>query len=159
MKIPAFLFPLLNPIVTLLLNSPLHGLMSGSVLVLYYTGRRSGQARSTPVRYFEEGGQIVLITEKSSGWWPNFLDGAAAAVQLRGQRVAVQAVAFKPPATQVAEHVDRMLDTHPADAVYMGINKRPTAEQTADESIWDPASLADAYQRLVAVELTRSDRS
>ena len=156
MKIPEFLFPLLNPIVTLLLNSPLHGLMSGSVLVLYYTGRRSGQARSTPVRYFEQGNQLVLITEKSSGWWPNFIDSADAEVQLRGQRVAVKATAFKPPAGQVAKHVDHMLEAHPADAVYMGIEKKPAAAQVAGESVWDPASLANAYQRLVAVELQRT---
>ena len=153
MKIPEFLFPLLNPIVTALLSSPLHGLMSGSVLVLHYVGRRSGKARSTPVRYFEAEGRLVLITAINSGWWPNFLGGADAKVQLRGQRVPVRATAFKPPANEVQQHVDQMLAEHPADAAYMDIKRDSMASSEARQPVWDQASLKDAYQRLVAVEL------
>ena len=34
MKLPEFLFVIINPIMRLLLNSPLHGILSGSIMVI-----------------------------------------------------------------------------------------------------------------------------
>ncbi|MEM6708110.1 MAG: nitroreductase/quinone reductase family protein [Pseudomonadota bacterium] len=153
MKVPEFLFPIVNPIMTLLLNSPLHGVMSGSILVLYFTGRRSGKAYSTPVRYFDDGESLVLVTGTDTGWWPNLVGGVDASIQLRGSRRSVRAQAFKPPAPEVAARVIQMLDAHPADAVYMDVEKDSAASRAAGKPVWDKASLDAATQKLVAVEL------
>lgn len=155
MKIPAFLFPVLNPIMSLLLNSPLHFVLSGSILVIYFKGRRSGRSLSTPARYFiAADGTIVLVTETQTKWWPNFIDGAGAQVQLQGKRVAVHANSYAPPAAQVEERVVQMLDAHPADAAYMSVTKDTQASRTAGRPVWEQASLTTALANLVAVELT-----
>ena len=43
MKIPMWMFPILNPIVAMLLRSPLHAMMSGDVMLLIVTGRKSAK--------------------------------------------------------------------------------------------------------------------
>jgi len=119
MRIPEAFFPLINRIVRLLLNSPLHGLMSGSVMVVYYTGRRTGKRRWTPVRYLrEEDGGVVCLTGRETGWWPNFLERHDVALQLAGRRVAARAHA-RPDATEHKTSVLReTLERFPADAPY-----------------------------------------
>ena len=92
MRIPEPFFPVLNRVMRLLLNSPLHGLMSGSVMVVYFTGRKTGRQRSTPVRYLHEGDtRVVCLTGRETGWWPNFLEPRDVELQLAGQRVAARA--------------------------------------------------------------------
>ena len=73
----------MNAVPGLLLRSPLHGLMSGNVLLLTFTGRKSGKHYTTPMSYVRENGVIFMSTESS--WWKNLLvkDGAGADVVLR----------------------------------------------------------------------------
>lgn len=151
MKIPEFLFPLLNPIVKGMLNSPLHGLMSGSVLVLYFTGRRSGISRSTPVRYLEQGDELLLLTNRNGGWWPNFLEPAAVTVQLRGHRKSGEATVAVAPDNAVREGIANMLSTYPADAAYLEIKKGTNAE--AVDGRWDRESYEAAIANTVAVHI------
>jgi len=40
-----------NPLVSAILRSPLHPLMSGAYVIVTFTGRRSGAMYSTPVQY------------------------------------------------------------------------------------------------------------
>lgn len=151
MKVPEFLFPLLNPIVKRLLNSPLHGLMSGSVLVLYFTGRRSGIARSTPVRYLERGDELLLLTDRSGGWWPNFKTPAAVTVQLRGHRKSGEASVAIAPDGAVRQGIADMLKAYPADAAYLEIRKDAGAD--AVDGRWERRSYETAIANTVAVRI------
>jgi hypothetical protein len=65
----------MNPVVRGLLRSPAHRLLSGSVLLLAYTGRRSGVHRELPVMYAELGDRFVVIVGQSDTktWWRNFI--------------------------------------------------------------------------------------
>ena len=51
MKLPEPFFLIINPIMRTLLRSPLHGLLSDSLMLITYTGRRSQRKFTTPVRY------------------------------------------------------------------------------------------------------------
>ena len=44
-----------NSIMKWLIRSPLHGLVSKSMLVIGYTGRKSGRRYETPVNYVRDG--------------------------------------------------------------------------------------------------------
>lgn len=48
---------------TLLLRSPLHGVLRDSVLLITFRGRKSGKAYTTPVNYLHEGDTILLTTD------------------------------------------------------------------------------------------------
>lgn len=125
MRVPEPLFPLINCTMKLLLQSPLHGLASGSIMTIHFTGRRSGRALSTPVRYIRNGdATLVAITDRNTRWWPNFREPAAVQLQLAGRRVDATAHATADDAALAATALDRALDRFPGDAAYHDITAR-----------------------------------
>lgn len=138
MRIPEPLFPLVNRAVAGLLHSPLHRLMSGNVMVIHFTGRKTGQPRWTPVRYLHgAASEVFCLTGRETGWWHNFAGdaaGASVALRLAGERVPAKATAEAEDAARKEAALRRMLTAFPADAPYHGIaGKRGEAPQ--DEQI------------------------
>jgi hypothetical protein len=80
---------LLNPLMRALLRSPLHRLVSAHLLLLTFTGRKSGRQFTTPVGYTRDGDDLLLTTE--SPWWRNLLGGAEVTVRLLGRQLAARA--------------------------------------------------------------------
>ena len=62
MRIPEFFFALINPIVRFLLRSPIHGLWSGSLMLITFTGRKTRRFYTTPVRYLQRDGAVWAFT-------------------------------------------------------------------------------------------------
>lgn len=81
--LPHFLYKLVNPTLRLLLHTPLHGLLSGRLALLTFTGRKSGKRYQVPVGYVQHG-RTVLINTKSP-WQRNLAGGAEVALRLRGR--------------------------------------------------------------------------
>ena len=65
------IYKVLNPIVKVILKSPLHSLMSGDIVLLNFTGRKSGRTLSTPVSYRVVDDSIHCFTDKVNQWWRN----------------------------------------------------------------------------------------
>jgi len=79
-----------NPLTKRLLDSRLAGPMAQQLLVLRYRGRKSGKTFSTPVGYVRDGERIVIVTNPTYRWWPNFVGGAEADLRLpEGWRHAI----------------------------------------------------------------------
>ena len=89
------IFKIMNPMMKLMLGSPLHGLMSARVMLISFTGRRSGKRYSTPVAYTREGNQVIVVT--FSPWWKNFIEPAPVEMRIRGKSMRGQAVYVKDP--------------------------------------------------------------
>jgi deazaflavin-dependent oxidoreductase (nitroreductase family) len=72
-----------------LLRSPLHGVVSGSVLALAVTGRRTGTRLAFPVQYARDGDRLVVAAVGAAGkrWWRNLRGGAPVEIVLRGRRM------------------------------------------------------------------------
>lgn len=122
MRVPEWLFPLANRVMALLLCSPLHFLASGSIMLVRFTGRRSGARRATPVRYLREGeSRLVCLTSRRTAWWHNFREAASVELQLAGRRVSATAEAFPEAAAEIDAVLRRMLAAHPSDTAYHGI--------------------------------------
>jgi deazaflavin-dependent oxidoreductase (nitroreductase family) len=68
-----------------LLRSPLHGLVSGQLMLIKVTGRKSGKIYVTPVAYSREGNTITAFTRKERKWWRNLQGGAPVVVRVRGR--------------------------------------------------------------------------
>ena len=99
---------LLNRLVLPLVRS---GVGGGSLAVVTYTGRRSGQTYSLPVAYRRDGDHVWIgigaPTQKR--WWRNFLgDGAPVEVLLGGETRTGHAVAVRDGGDDV--HVEVTLD-------------------------------------------------
>jgi deazaflavin-dependent oxidoreductase (nitroreductase family) len=73
---------LANRIVTTILCSPWHRIRSNHLLLLTFTGRKSGKEFTTPLRYVQEGETLRLIIVYP--WWRNLLAEATVRVLLRG---------------------------------------------------------------------------
>jgi deazaflavin-dependent oxidoreductase (nitroreductase family) len=86
---------LYNPLVRWLLRSPLHRSLSGSTLLLTYTGRHSGQERSLPVNYLWDGESLLLVGARAHAWWRNLRGGVPVRMRLQGRDYAGVATAFE----------------------------------------------------------------
>ncbi|MFN8483605.1 MAG: nitroreductase/quinone reductase family protein [Anaerolineae bacterium] len=74
----------MNPVMKTLLRSPLHRPMSKRLIVLSFTGRKSGKSYSIPVGYVQTD-PTTLLTATNSAWWKNLRGGAKVKVRLRGK--------------------------------------------------------------------------
>lgn len=83
--LPEFMFKLINPMMKALLNSPFHGGVSKNLLLLTFTGRKSGKIFTTPVGYVRQGGSLTVLTH--SAWWKNLIGGVPVSVRIQGKNV------------------------------------------------------------------------
>jgi hypothetical protein len=86
-----FINRLSNRIMIPLLRSPLHFLVSDKIMLITFTGRKSGQVYTLPVEYRQEGNNLFVFTQKDRTWWKNFEGGAIVSLQLRGHEVKAKA--------------------------------------------------------------------
>ena len=68
-----FVFRLLNPVMKGVLKSPIHAMVSEQIMIISFTGRKSGQSYSTPVSYYQENANVICFTH--AGWWKNLVGG------------------------------------------------------------------------------------
>jgi len=81
---PPTVLKVINPIFRTLLKSPLGGMAPGHLVVLKFTGRKSGRAYEIVTGWHEVDGEHLVF---SPARWPvNFADGAPAEV-IRGRTV------------------------------------------------------------------------
>jgi len=86
---PRLLFKAINPVMRALLMSPLHRPMSGRLMVLHFTGRKSGNHYSVPVGYAQAGSTLYTGTERR--WARNLQGGADIEVSFKGKRQKARA--------------------------------------------------------------------
>jgi len=106
---PLLLVKLANPVMRRLLASPLHGAVSAQLLLLHFTGRRTGRRYTVPTGYHDLDGVLSVLT--NSGWRVNFRGGAGIEVTLRGQRRPARAILVEDPDTVAAAYqgvIDRL---------------------------------------------------
>ncbi|WP_435335737.1 hypothetical protein [Haloarchaeobius sp. TZWWS8] len=143
---PAWAVRLLNPVVSALLRSPLHPLISHTFCLLSFEGRVSGRTYSVPVTYWPSGRRLgnprlyaqstaqgrELCVVTCSNWWKNFRGGASAAVRLRGDWVEAVATVETDSST-VATFVHERLVEDPSNARLLGIQFEGYGIPTVDE--------------------------
>lgn len=83
---PLWVFALMNPIMRALLQSRLHRMVSGVLMLLSYTGQRSGKVYTIPIGYFVWDTDEVMAFS-SARWWVNVRDQRPVTLVVKGQRV------------------------------------------------------------------------
>ena len=130
---PKLLMPVMNAVPNLLLRSPLHGLMSGKVLLLGFTGRKSGRRYTTPMSYVRVEDEIFMSTE--APWWKNLTGGVPVEMRLRGEDRSgiAKAVADEKEAAEVLRTI---LHHYPEYRRFVGVtvdeSGRPDEETILD---------------------------
>ena len=85
-----------NAVVETVLKSPLHGIMSGKMVLIRYQGTRSGTEHSLPVQYADAHNGLVVVVGQpdTKTWWRNFTTMGQAKVLLAGTWVPMTAHAL-----------------------------------------------------------------
>jgi len=103
------------------------------LMLLSFTGRRTGRSYTTPVSYVREG--TNLLVPGGGAWWKNLTSGTAR-VRLQGTWHVVTPEVIREPVALSAV-MGRMLAINPAIAVFTGIRPgsdgRPFAESLERE--------------------------
>ena len=104
---PPALVKMGNPLVRMVLDSPLHGMLDHSFLVLHLTGRKTGRRYDIPVGYVGMEGKLIVVT--AARWRVNLRGGADVEVTLRGCLRPMHALLEQDPAS-VAVSYQAMID-------------------------------------------------
>ena len=121
----------LNPMAKLILRSPLHGVMSRRLLLITFTGRRSGKHYTTPISYVQHGDTLLLGV--GGPWWKNLQGGNPVQIRLRGKSIAGRAQAWTDEESMTRAY-RTILAENPVQARFMGITAGPDG-QPASQSI------------------------
>ncbi|OBH15780.1 hypothetical protein [Mycobacterium sp. E3247] len=85
---PSILLRLVNPVLGLLLRTPLAGPARKQLMVLSFTGRKTGRSFTIPVSAHVIDGQLYALT--GAAWKRNFRGGAPARVVYDGETTAMR---------------------------------------------------------------------
>lgn len=124
----------MNGLMKLILRSPLHGMVSESIMIITWTGRKSGKTYSTPVTYMEQGDTIICFTRSS--WWKNFKDEPEVKLRLRGQVLHGHATPITEP-EQVAQGAREFIEQKGLEniqriGVMIDTEREPTQQELID---------------------------
>ena len=122
-----------NPIISLILRSPVHRFVSSSMMLITLTGRKSGRTITLPVSYVREGDTLWVVSSRNRTWWRNLLGGAPVTLRLAGQGAKGHGDAILDE-TKVAVHLTELLTDFPTLARYLEIrmeNGKPNSEDIA----------------------------
>ena len=117
-----------NPLMRFVLGSKAHTMMSRRLMLLSFTGRKTGRSYTTPVSYVREG--TDLLVPGGGAWWKNLASGTAR-VRLRGEWQVVTAEVIREPRA-LSEILGRMLAANPAIALFTGIRQGPDGRPNAE---------------------------
>jgi deazaflavin-dependent oxidoreductase (nitroreductase family) len=110
-----------NPIIKLILRSPFHGLLSSNMLLVSYTGRKSGRAYTIPVNYVRAGDCQYTVSFTGRNWWRNLRGGAAVSLRLKGRDLPAVADVIAEPEEAVTASLMYYFHLVPNYTRYMGV--------------------------------------
>lgn len=113
-----------NPIIEMLLKSPFHGFVSKTMMLIAFTGRKSGHVYTIPVNYFQmEDDHVAYIgsvSSKERTWWRNLRGGTVTTVYIKGKSYQATSEVFEDNET-VCDYLSCMFTTHKNIAKYYEI--------------------------------------
>lgn len=134
----------INKSLVVLLRSPLHGLVSKSLMLLTYRGRKSGKMYTIPVGYTRQEDTVTLFTDHN--WWKNLRDQAPVTLRLRGKKLQGTAEVIHDDIELITEGLMAFVQQHsraaPAYGVKLDANGQP-----------DRASAQQAAQRFTLIRI------
>ena len=111
--------PFVNNAMKFVLRSPMHGMVSKSVLLITFTGRKSGKTYTTPVSYSQSDDQVTIFSHAQ--WWKNLRSGAQVTLRIQGRELNGLAEPVAGDKQAVAAGLAAHLRKVPSDARYYGV--------------------------------------
>ena len=136
--------PIVNQTMKFILRSPMHGVVSKSMLLISFTGRKSGKTYTTPVSYSQTGDQVRIFTH--ADWWKNLRSGAPVTLRLRGRELKGLAEPVAEDKQAIAAGLAAHLRKVTSDARYYGVTFDDAGNPKLDE-------VAKAVQSVVMIRV------
>ena len=126
--------PYVNSAMQFVLRSPVHGMVSKSILLITFTGRKSGKSYTTPVSYSQENGMVTIFTH--ADWWKNLRGGAPVTLRIQGRELQGFAEPVVDDKAAVAAGLIEHLRKVPSAARYYKVSfdehNNPRAEEVSE---------------------------
>ena len=136
----------INPIMIFILRSPLHFLVSHSVLVLYVTGAKTGKQYFIPVSFFEHSkGLLTCVTDKPNIWWRNLTSIDEIKILFKGKEILSRISAETDDSDYIFPKLHALFSHSRLDGFFGGVgykNGKPIEED-----------VIGATKRMVLIEL------
>jgi deazaflavin-dependent oxidoreductase (nitroreductase family) len=127
----------MNQIMAFLLRSPLSGPLGNQLVLLTFTGRKSGKPYTTPLGYIRRGDTVVLFTDHA--WYKNLLEHPSVTLHLQGKQLQGNAEVIHDDKELIARELTAFVQERSGAAraynVKLNDSKQP-----------DPASVQQAAQ-------------
>ena len=120
----------MNNLMTFMLRSPLHGMMSKFIMLISFRGRKSGKLYTIPVGYMQQGKTVTLFTDHN--WWKNLRNNATVTLHIQGKdyQGTTEAIHNQPDiiAPALAEFVQKNSRAAQAYGITLNAAKQPDPE-------------------------------
>ena len=125
-----------KPLVTAILRSPLHPLLSFGLMLISFEGRKTGRRYTFPVGYQQSGRAITVLASRArrKGWWRNFREPHPVELLVRGRRLAGEGRVLAGDSAEFREAVEATFRRLPRLAGQFGIAYR--RGQAIDAAQW-----------------------
>jgi deazaflavin-dependent oxidoreductase (nitroreductase family) len=123
--------PIINRTMKFVLRSPIHGIVDKQILLITFTGRKSGKTYTTPVSYSQSGDQVVIFTH--ADWWKNLRNDTPVSLRIRGQELQGLAESIAEDKQSVAAGLAEHLRKVRSDAKYYGVTFDANGNPRSDE--------------------------
>jgi hypothetical protein len=128
---PRSVLRVVNPVVSALLRSPLHRLLSREYMLLTVTGRKTGRSYTIPVGRHEFDGAFVVYA--AGGWRHNLRGGADVRLTVDGHERTGHAELEEDPARVAQAYKERLDQLGTGKARQLGLKVNLDRSPTADE--------------------------
>jgi deazaflavin-dependent oxidoreductase (nitroreductase family) len=124
-----------NPLICWILRSPLHWILSPGLLLLTFTGRRSGRQYTIPVGYQRFDDTVVILASRKfvKTWWRNYQEPGAVALRIKGRDMPGTAEVVPPESPEFGERFDASFQRMPWLGKQFGIRYDKKTGLTADQ--------------------------
>jgi hypothetical protein len=136
----------MNRIMSGLLRSPFHFVVSRTIMLITFTGRKSGQTYTTPISYAREGSVVTAFT--GAKWSRNLAGGAPVTLRIKNKDYAGRGDAIADDKVAVAEGLRDFLRVVRFDARFYGVNFDDDGEPN-----WDEVQRAAQRATMIRVQL------
>lgn len=111
--------PFITQTMKFVLRSPMHRMVSKTILLLTFTGCKSGKTFTTPVDYSQDGDQVYIFTH--ANWWKNLRGGAPVTLRIRGREFQGLAEPVAEDKQAIAAGLTAHLRKVPSDVKFYGV--------------------------------------
>ena len=108
-----------NSMMKFMLRSPFHRGISQSIMLITFTGRKTGKRYTTPIRYLQTHNKVIAFTQEK--WWKNLETKTPIELRLRGDRVRGIPTPVMGSTSPIQTSLQDFLQHFPSDAKYYAV--------------------------------------